>query len=274
MMRALILMISLVSGMVAVLLTYPTSDDGRAEAVTVDVQPEVLMQEVLVASVAIEQGAILDTQNIRWQKWPEAAVHEGFVTRENRPDAIDDIAGTVMRGRLFPGEPVREDRLTPGNTSYMASLLPAGKRAVAVKVSAESAAGGFILPNDRVDVLLTRQREGQGGVYSRTILRSVKILAIDQLADGAESDTLIGRTATLELDAEQTETITSAEASGMLSLALRSVTDPHDTEVASLPEPEPVAELPEIVLTQSEPERTPTTIRIRRAVTVETVTLP
>lgn len=274
MMRALILMIALVSGLAAVLLTYPTSDDGRAEAVTVDAQPEVQMQEVLVASLTIEQGETLGTQNIRWQKWPEEAIHEGVVTRDTRPEAIDDIAGTVMRGRLFPGEPVRVDRLTPGNTSYMAALLPAGKRAVAVKVSAESAAGGFILPNDRVDVLLTRQREGQGGVESRTILRSVKILAIDQLADGTDSDTLVGRTATLELDADQTETITSAEASGMLSLALRSVTDPHETEVVSLPAPEPVADLPEIILTQTEPEREPTTIRIRRAGALETVTLP
>ena len=274
MMRALILMIALGSGLVAVLLTYSTSDDGRAEALVVDEQPQVLMQDVLVASVTIEQGEILGAQNIRWQNWPESAIHEGVVTRDSRPEAINDIAGTTMRGRLFPGEPVREDRLTAVNTSFMAALLPAGKRAVAVKVSAESAAGGFILPNDRVDVLLTRQSEGQDGVQTRTILRSVKVLAIDQLADGTESDTLIGRTATLELDSDQTETITSAEASGMLSLALRSVTDPHDTEVVILPEPEPVVAQPEIALTQTEPDREPRTVRIRRAVTVETVTLP
>lgn len=266
--RMLILMIAAVSGLTAALLTYSTSDDGRAEAVTVELQPEMQTQDVLVASITIEQGQILGNQNMHWQKWPEDAVHSGFVTRNARPSAIDELAGTTMRGRLLPGEPVREDRLTPGNASFMAALLPAGKRAVAVKVTAESSAGGFILPNDRVDVLLTRQEEGQVRVTSRTILRSVRILAIDQLIDGAESDAMVGRTATLELDADQTEVITAAEASGMLSLALRSITDPYDED------PEPVQVVPEITLPQAEPEPERTTVRIRRAIEIETVTLP
>ncbi|WP_162300856.1 Flp pilus assembly protein CpaB [Alkalilacustris brevis] len=268
MMRTLILMIATTSGLAAALLTFSSSDDGRAEAVTAIPLPEVPMQEVLVASDLIEPGHAVSAENMNWQKWPEAAVHEGFVTRDNHPDAIDVFSGTIMRGRLLAGEPIRQDRLTPGNASFMSALLPPGKRAVAVKVTAESSAGGFILPNDRVDVLLTRQEEGRGSASTRTILRNVKVLAIDQLAEGAESDAMVGRTATLELDAGQTESITSAEASGMLSLALRSITDTNE------PEPEPELPEPEIILSQPEPERAPRTVRIRRAGAVETVTLP
>lgn len=264
MMRTLILMIAATSGLAAALLTFSETDDGRAEAVTVTPQPEVAMQEVLVASVVIEPGHTVSAENMNWQSWPEAAIHAGFVTRSAHPDAIDEFSGTIMRSRLLAGEPIRPDRLTPGNASFMSALLPPGKRAVAVKVSAESSAGGFILPNDRVDVLLTRHEEGRGRASSRTILRNVKVLAIDQLVDGAESDALVGRTATLELDVEQTESITAAEASGMLSLALRSIADTD--------EPDP--QEPEIMPSRPDPERAPITVRIRRAGAVETVTLP
>lgn len=268
MIRMFILMIAAIAGLTAAFLTYSTSDDGRAEAVTMEVPPEIKMQDVLVASELIEQGQMIGVQNVHWQKWPDAAVHAGFVTRNDRPAAVEELAGTMMRGRLLPGEPLRLDRLTPSNTSFMAALLPAGKRAVAVKVTAESSAGGFILPNDRVDVLLTRHDPGQGGAVTRAILRSVKILAIDQLVDGAASDAMIGRTATLELDAAQTEVITAAEASGMLSLALRSITDPVDSD------PDPVGKTPDIASNQPAPEPVRKTVRIRRAVTMETVTLP
>ncbi len=120
---------------------------------------------------------------------------------------------------MVVGEPIRDSKLASKDSGYMAAMLPSGKRAVAVRVSAESSAGGFILPNDRVDVLHT----GKGG--TRTLLTSIRVLAIDQNAVDSGADTAVGKTATLELEPEQAEALAGAQASGALSLALRSTAD-------------------------------------------------
>jgi pilus assembly protein CpaB len=114
----------------------------------------------------------------------------------------------------------------------MAAILPSGMRAIATQISAETGAGGFILPNDRVDVILTRrdrEAEKASGTevqVSETILRNVRVLAIDQTLDdkGAQKN-VIGKTATLELSERQAETLSLAQKVGTLSLALRSITD-------------------------------------------------
>src|SRR6201993_1438860 len=127
------------------------------------------------------------------------------------------------------GEPIREENFTPRHAGYLATVLPSGKRAMAVRISAESTAGGFILPNDRVDVL---HSDGKSPV-SHTILSNVRVLAIDQVVDETEKkenskSTVIGKTATLELDPSQAEILTAAQAAGTLSLSLRSAADNDD----------------------------------------------
>jgi pilus assembly protein CpaB len=116
---------------------------------------------------------------LRWQAWPENLLNPVYVTRTSRPDAIDALAGAIIRNRMAAGEPVREENLIPRHAGYLATVLPPGKRALAVRVSAESTAGGFILPNDRVDVL---HSDGKSPV-SRTVLSNVRVLAIDQVVD-------------------------------------------------------------------------------------------
>jgi pilus assembly protein CpaB len=114
----------------------------------------------------------------------------------------------------------------------MAAILPSGMRAIATKISAETGAGGFILPNDRVDVILTHRdaeatkAAGTETQTSETILRNVRVLAIDQnLDEKGEQKTVLGKTATLELTERQAETLALAQKQGTLSLALRSITD-------------------------------------------------
>jgi pilus assembly protein CpaB len=113
----------------------------------------------------------------------------------------------------------------------MAAILPAGHRAVSTEISPETGAGGFILPNDRVDVLLTKRDKSPDGkgadvANSEIILTNVRVLAIDQAPKEKEgTSALVGRTVTLELKPEQTETLARARQSGTLSLALRSIAD-------------------------------------------------
>ena len=114
----------------------------------------------------------------------------------------------------------------------MAAVLPAGKRAISTEISAETGAGGFILPNDHVDVLLTRrdkQAEKSAGVEIHTseiILSNVRVLAIDQTVEEKNGQrVVIGKTATLELTPPQAETLALARQLGTISLALRSLVD-------------------------------------------------
>jgi pilus assembly protein CpaB len=113
----------------------------------------------------------------------------------------------------------------------MAAILPTGMRGISTEISAETGAGGFILPNDRVDVILTRRlknpdKSGPDIVTSEIILANVRVLAIDQAPKEKEGqNAVVGKTVTLELKPEQTEILAAARQAGTLSLALRSIAD-------------------------------------------------
>ena len=116
----------------------------------------------------------------------------------------------------------------------MAAVLPGGMRAVSTEISPETGAGGFILPNDRVDVILSRREKNPDRtnptdvIVSEIVLSNIRVLAIDQAPrekDGQNS--VVGKTATLELKPAQAEILARARQSGTLSLALRSMLDAH-----------------------------------------------
>jgi pilus assembly protein CpaB len=212
-------------------------------------EPAVVMPEVLVASSDLAQGQVLSKENIRWQSWPESAINPAYITRSARRDAVETLSGSIVRSRVIAGEPLREEKLAPLNAGFLSAFLPAGKRAMAIRISAESTAGGFILPNDRVDVLHTIADQGQGDGpkphVSRTILRNISVLAIDQTIDERAKDekskneksspkaVVVGKTATLELNLLQAEVLAAAEATGTLSLVLRSAADNGESLPAS-----------------------------------------
>jgi pilus assembly protein CpaB len=139
----------------------------------------------------------------------------------------------IVRAPFVAGEPIREVKLVNAKGSgFMAAILPAGMRAISTQISAETGAGGFILPNDRVDVILTprggRDSDKNGGA-SETILRNVRVLAIDQTIEEKNGlKVVVGKTATLELAPGQTETLALSQQLGVLSLALRSIADTTD----------------------------------------------
>jgi len=247
MLRVVVLVIALTAGGVAAWLAL-SFVGGDAPATTVHAPAPLAPkpnQEVLVATGDFARGDKLDASSVRWQAWPEDAINPDYVLRSARPDAVETLSGNFVRNRFISGEPILEAKLATAGASLLSAILPSGKRAVALRVSAENTAGGFILPNDRVDVLHTVSKgpdDGTGGAVTRTLLRNIRVLAIDQTAQGSEqtapgsdqngeaSDFVVGKTATLELDPEQTETITAAQADGMLSLSLRSVADRDEVQ--------------------------------------------
>jgi pilus assembly protein CpaB len=227
--RIVVLTIALGAGGVAAFLARGTDDKAQAPA-----QPIAQLQtvEVLVAKNEIGLGQSVKPDDLQWQTWPAVTASGNFIKRSDRAEATKEIAGMIARAPFIAGEPIREPKLVRANGSgFMAAILPTGMRAISTEISAETGAGGFILPNDRVDVILTRReknpdKSGPDVVNSEIILPNVRVLAIDQAPKEKEGqNALVGRTVTLELKPEQAETLARARQAGTLSLALRSIAD-------------------------------------------------
>jgi len=190
--------------------------------------------DVLVASKDINMGERFVDGSTVWKPWPMANVTDPMITRDEKPDAKEAYLAARARLAVYEGETILEKKLVlPGQTGFMSAILPKGMRAISVAISEHSAAGGFILPNDRVDVILIRKLDNPQGnekiVTSETVLSNVRVLAINQTyRQDKESETVTvaeGKTATLELDPRQSEIIAMIETAGELALALRSIAE-------------------------------------------------
>jgi pilus assembly protein CpaB len=195
--------------------------------------PAVALQDVLVLSGDVMMGNALE-KNITWQSWPADGLNPNFITKATAPDALEKLKGSIARVPMYAGEPVRRSKLIGEGQSFMSSILPSGMRAVATTISADTSAGGFILPNDFVDVIMTRRADansGSTGFNTETILKNIRVLAIDQTIQEDEEGkkTRVGQTATLELTPKQAEIITVAQQmADRLTLALRAVADTQE----------------------------------------------
>ncbi|WP_428650559.1 Flp pilus assembly protein CpaB [Roseibium sp.] len=211
---------------------YLVMNKEEAPVIPVVVAPVVTGTKVLVAAKDIPLGGKLTDKDLEWADWPESAVPEGVVTKDIDPSAMEMLLGRIAKARIYSGEPIRTERLINTDKGYMAALLPKGKRAIAVRVEQETSAGGFILPGDKVDVILTR-KIGDGHVTSETILENIRVLAIDQTTAGEQETKTLSpqRTATLELTPAQSEVIVQSQQVGSIALALRSAEDSAEVAV-------------------------------------------
>ena len=231
--RVVVLTIALSAGGVAAYLARGTDETSRpAEPVA-----QLPTVEILVAKSDIGLGQAVKPEDLQWQIWPAATSSGSLINRAGKADAITEIAGSIARAPFIAGEPIREQKLVKANGSgFMAAILPTGMRAISTEISPETGAGGFILPNDRVDVILSKREKnpdskGLDLVIAEIILTNVRVLAIDQAPKEKEGiNTLVGKTATLELKPDQAETLARARQGGTLSLALRSITDVNVAE--------------------------------------------
>ena len=237
-----------------------------ATAAPVDTRP---MAQVLVAAKDLAPGQRLSDADLAWKEWAVDEVNPAFITdgsvpiptsAEPEPTTEDakpegavasvtraatnlatggakaDYIGSVVREPILAGEPIIARKIVrAGDSGYMAAYLEPGMRAMSIGIAVDTAAGGFILPGDRVDVLLTREttlsnigaQEGDRSKFtSSTVMQNVKVLAIDQSTRaGDDAQTVVGATATLEVAPMDAETLALAKAEGELSLSLRSYAD-------------------------------------------------
>ena len=226
--RIVVLIIALGAGGVAAYLASG-SDNKPAPAIPV---AQLATVDVLVAKSDIGLGQSVKPEDLQWQTWPTATASSTLIRRTDRPNATTEIIGQIARAPFVSGEPIREQKLVKADGSgFMAAILPTGMRAVSTEITPETGAGGFILPNDRIDVILSKHeknpdRQGAETVQSETVLTNIRVLAIDQAPKEKEGqNSVVGRTVTLELKPEQAETLARVRQSGTLSLALRSIAD-------------------------------------------------
>jgi pilus assembly protein CpaB len=228
--RLVVLGVAVAAGGIA---AYLASGNKEPPPPPVAAAPPLETVDVLVAKNELGRGQVIGGDDIGWQSWPAAAANSSYIKKAERPDAMKDFVGAIVRESMTAGDPIREPKVVMAKGSgFMAAVLPQGMRAASVDISPETGAGGFILPDDRVDVVLTRHDKGTEKatgaekIISDTILRNVRVLAVDQSIDEkGGTKVVIGKTATLELTQSQAETLALSKQLGNISLTLRSLLD-------------------------------------------------
>ena len=255
--RLAVLGIALAAGSGAAFLMSGGDPPPPPPAPKAEQPPPPPMTEVLVAAADMPMGQVLRAADLRWQPWPDAAMTAGYISRKDNAKALDETVGASVRSGFLAGEPIRAQKLVRPDSGFMAAILPAGMRAVAIVTDSRgtNSAGGFILPNDRVDVIRTFRDDANSRAnnsevqLSQTILTDIRVLAIGQLIQEKNGTNVVtGETATLAVTPAQAEALTSANKANSLSLALRSLADagrppeppeaqPGEAAMAQTPEP-------------------------------------
>jgi len=231
-----VLGIAVAAGIGAMFLMRGERQPAPQAEVVMAPAPSMPTTDVLVAAVDLPMGQTLQESDLRWQSWPADAVPRGLISRAEGTQVLDEVSGSIARAQILSGEPIRRERLIKGDGGgFMSAILPQGKRAVAITIDTRgsSSAGGFVLPNDRVDILRTNRDEDASRVQSvdvfttETILSNVRVLAIGKnVQTDAQGNSFVdGENATLELTPAQAEIVTLAQRVGSVSLALRSLAD-------------------------------------------------
>ena len=235
--------------------------------------PQVPLVRVLVAKHDLEVGAHIVAEDMTWQSMPKLGINTNYITDgdvaatpasapgkvaaagtqlvkdaiKRQPAGMDSLIGAVVHDPISAGEPILAKKLIKGGEGgYLAAVLTPGMRAVAVSLTAENGAGGFILPGDHVDVIQVREQEntatgGKPTQVGRVVVTNVKVLAIDQKTKpDKDTQTIVGAAATLEVNQDAAEALIEASAIGKLQLALRSFSDakgPSGRVIARSPAP-------------------------------------
>jgi pilus assembly protein CpaB len=216
---------------------FAASQSARPAPPQAQAAPPVDVDQVLIARQDLPMGTEINEGAVGWQAWPKAAVSELMITKSNGANPMQDFKGSMTRVAFIRGEPIRRDKLVKSDGGgFMSAVLPSGMRAVAIKIdnAGDSSAGGFILPNDRVDVVrIARDDEatkarGAEVFSSQTILANVRVLAVGQNVEEQNGKKVVtGGNATLELDPDQVNLIILAQqaSNSNLHLVLRSLAD-------------------------------------------------
>ncbi|HEY2032560.1 MAG TPA: Flp pilus assembly protein CpaB [Rhizomicrobium sp.] len=233
--RIIVLVLAAFAAGIAALLVRGFLGGGTPPVTAAIAPAPAAVLNVLVASGEIQPGTAITPALVRWQSWPKSSVDSSFITEVGNPDTAAIVKGTVARAPLTAGEPLTGAKIVHADAaSFMSAHLAPGMRAVSTAISTETGAGGFILPNDRVDVVLTQQVSDTPRRFgSRIILSNVRVLAMDQtFTQDKDQKTVLAKTATLELAPDQATMLARSAPAGTISLQLRALGD-GDASIAA-----------------------------------------
>jgi pilus assembly protein CpaB len=253
-MNAARIIVLLAAALAAAAAAYFVYRSSSSEPVAVE--PQVVQAatvDVLAARRDLPIGSRVQASDLYWQAWPQDALSPSQISRDRQPDAAEAFAGSVVRSEIAEGESVTaRNLLQAGEAGFMSAVLGPGMRATSVPITAETGAGGFILPGDRVDVIVSYEAEEEGNTRRRyfvaeTVIENARVLAIDQsFGDDPDAEgVVVGETATLELTPEQSRAVVLAVARGEISLALRSLSDGEGGPRLVSAQPDPRRSTPE-----------------------------
>jgi pilus assembly protein CpaB len=231
--RIFVLLLAGASGYGAIQLAGSPPEPSPTMAALPVAPPPLETEDVLIANTELPLGKIITPDDIAWVAWPKKLVSDQALRRSALPKLREEMIGSLVRAPLLKGEPIRTEKVVKATGSgILAAMLPTGYRAMAINIDSQGAttAGGFILPNDRVDVLRTLTRadptRSEGRIESETLLANVRVLAIGQNIQERNGERVVtGSNATLEVDPAQAELLAQAQRSGQISLTLRSMAD-------------------------------------------------
>lgn len=191
------------------------------------------MEQVVVASVKIPYGLVIDETHVKLRQVPKGNSPSGAFTE------MESVVGTISRTEIYPGEVIIKDRVVAnGGGSTLAAMISPNKRAITVRVNDVVGVAGFLLPGNRVDIISTKKKNDK--VVSDTILRNIKVLAVDQTASTDKNEPIVVRSVTMEMTPGETEEVTAATKQGSLQLTLRNPTQEKEVEKVIAEKPKKV----------------------------------
>lgn len=191
--------------------------------------PKVDMGTIVIAAKSLRFGNRLAQRSLREVEWPNKAIPEGAFRKIT--DIVNGKDRRVVLSAIEENEPVLGWKITgPGQRASLSALIGDGKKAVTIRVNDVLGVAGFVLPGERVDVLLTRTETHDAGkevpiqknTFTDVLLHNVRVLAVDQLADDRTEEPAPAKAITIEVDTRQAQKLVLAANVGQLALALRS----------------------------------------------------
>lgn len=231
--KLILLLVALIIAGATVMLAHSMMTGNVNNTSGMQAAPVQKTHEVLVAARDLPSGTLIKEADLKWQIWPADDEASGFAVKGK--NETSEFVGAVVRQGLRLGEPILNGRVVKTHEQgFMSAVLNPGMRAVSISLTPIGGVAGFVFPGDRVDVILAHQvtrktdAESTGRKVSETMLKNVRVLALDQKTDDQTSEPKIAQTATLEVTPKQAEKLALVAELGTLSLALRSIANAPD----------------------------------------------
>ncbi len=253
-MRILIIGMVVLALSVAGISTYLIQSFSTPEALgELEKQARIPTYHTLVADIKLQPGDVLSADNVQWRAWPDEGLNEHYITVEEdaeREARLTDVIGSVVRRQIQAGEPVLASKIFKSDQpGFMAGVLDRGMRAVSMAITANNGVAGFILPGDRIDILVVHnqgreaiQRTQTVGANAlnagpaappaseqlkvlrtttETIMRNILVLAVNQTLGDVEGQTITAKTLTMQMTPKEVEVFMTLKTLGKVTVALR-----------------------------------------------------